>query len=298
MKIRVMGADFFGSQKNRIEEGFVALGHELTNHSHVADLVYVNNAWYDEVIMDRAAGQISGKVIFNVLDCAPHLGDQFPMAKLKAQLGYADAVTTISDTVAEDLAARADFNSTVIWNPIKPVVRTGVKKHPFKAMFVGRVNDANKRAALGAIALSILGFDNEEVVTVGGEAPFFRGTYWGVATDAALSDIYNSVDYVIMTSLHEGMGLPALEAMAAGAIPVICNDLSTRQDFFMGIAEYDNVQPDPRSIAAFIAQFEQDNDAKQRFKDRLHQHYLAHWAERLSGKGVAEAILNVYNRIS
>lgn len=297
MKIATRGARFWGGQLDRIERGFLELGHELTPHLHEAQLVYGQNPWYDEIVMDRKAGQIRGKVLMNVLDLAPHLGAEFPLMKLREQLHHADAVTTISDTVAGDLTARAGFNSTVIYNPIKDVVRTGVKKHPYRAMFVGRVADRNKRALLGVQALQILGFQASEIVTVGGDAPFYGAEYWGVATDEALNDLYNSVDYVMMPSRHEGMGLPALEAFAAGAIPVICNDLSTRWEFFRDIPEYDQVNPDPVSIARFIAQFEQDNDRKTEFKARLHRHYLTHWQHKLSGRGVAAAILKVYENL-
>ncbi len=286
-----------GCQIDRIEQGFLDLGHTITRDYSEADLVYVNNFPYDEACAQKLVGNLRGKLILTVLDCAPHVAD-FPMGKLKGQLAYADAVCTISETVRRDLLARGGVDSHVIFNPVKNVTKTGIKKHPYRALFVGRLGDPAKRAQIGAEALSILGFKPEEIVAVGGEAPVFPCRYWGGVSNEMLNELYNSVDFVMMTSgISEGMGLPAIEAMAAGAIPVICNDLSTRLEFFEPFREYDGVNPNPRDVAAFVARFMQDNDAKEQFKTRLHEHYTQQWAHKLSGRGVAEAILRVYEGI-
>lgn len=298
MKIWTSGARFFGGQIDRIESGFKSLGHELAQDISEADLVYCNNAWYDDVINFKKAGRVKGKMIFTVLDLAPHLGSQFPVEKLEEQLEFADAICSISETVQKDLAERTGKFSTVIYQPIKNIVKLDKKpKSPFKVLFVGRVNDPNKRAGLGAEAIKKLGYKAQEVITIGSDQPFFGGTWGEKVADEVLNMTYNSVDFVICCSRHEGIGLPAIEAMAAGTIPVICSDLSTRHDFFNNISEYENVKPNPDSVTAFMSGFIKDPVKMQTFKDKLHYHYLQNLSHKMCGVGVAESILKVYDRL-
>lgn len=299
MKIFCAGSRYHAAQLPRIEEGFRALGHEITECIDDASLVFSNNLWSDQLITDKRAGRIKGVYIQNVLDLAKHLPD-FPLEKAREQLSHADAITTISQYVQSDLRQRLGVESTVIYNPIKPITRLNHKAYPYRAMFVGRVNDSAKRTGVGAAALQILGFTEKEVVTVGDQIPHYGGTYWGVARDEILNLLYNSVDFVILPSgQNEGLLLPMMEAAAAGVIPVICRDLSTREEFFPSsiFPEYLDAEATPQSLARFISRFLQDNDAMSEFKERIHSHYVKNWAEKLSGAGVARKILEVYERI-
>jgi glycosyltransferase involved in cell wall biosynthesis len=307
VKVYCEGARCAGGQVDRVEAGFVQLGHQITPHVSDAALVYSNNLWSDQLIADKLAGRISGKYIQNVLDLAPHIPD-FPLGRARDQLRRADAITTISTFVQNDVRNRLGLESTVIYNPIKDVVRDAAGPtaasdsqncYPYRFMFCGRVNDPAKRCGFGAAALQILGASPLEVITVGGEPPFYGGMYWGVASDQALRDIYHTVDFVLMPSASEGMGLPAIEAMAVGAIPVICCDLVTREEFFPSsvFPEYLSVEPTPQSIATFIARYLNNREEMAAFKARLKAHFAQNWAHKLSGRGVAEAILRVYERI-
>ncbi len=293
MKIFTSGARCVGSQIERIEEGFVQLGHELTQDITSADLIYVNNAWYDEVIAAKQAGQIKGKTIFTVLDLAPHVSD-FPVQKLKEQLKYADHVCTISKFVQQDLKNRAGFDSTVIYQPIKKVYRTGVKKHNFKAMLVGRVNDPAKKAVESVQALIAAGLNGGDVITVGREQPFYGGAWANSVSDEVLNEIYNSVDFVMCMSTSEGMGLPALEAMSVGAVPVLPRDLTTREEFFptQVFPEYELVK-DAETAKDFMLTLMQDKERIREMKTRLVNHFESFWREKLNGVGVAKKILEV-----
>lgn len=300
MKIWTDGARFFGGQLDRIEQGFKAHGHEIVTDKKDADLLYSNNPWYEKV---GGLGSLrpEQKSICTVLDLAPHLGDKFPVAQLATYLeNNANAVCTISETVKKDLKERTGYYSTVIYQPIKPIYKmplTPSQRFPYRALFVGRVNDPNKRSAIGIQALTNLGFKAEEIVTVGSDCPFY-GAVWGKeVSDDVLNTLYNSVDFVMFPSRHEGIGLPAIEAMAAGAIPVICNDLSTRHEFFKDISEYDDVNPNPDSITSFMSGFINDRVKMQAFKDKLHRHYVENLAYKMSGVGVADAILKRYEEI-
>jgi len=293
MKIFTSGARCVGSQIERIEEGFLQLGHEITTDITSAGLVYANNAWYDEIIEAKKAGKIKGKIVFTVLDLAPHVPD-FPVQKLKEQLVYADHICTISKFVQQDLKNRAGFDSTVIYQPIKKVYRTGVKKHNFKAMLVGRVNDPAKKAVESVQALIAAGLNGGDVITVGREQPFYGGAWANSVSDEVLNEIYNSVDFVMCMSTSEGMGLPALEAMSVGAVPVLPRDLTTREEFFptQVFPEYEFVK-DAETAKDFMLTLMQDKERMCEMKTRLVNHFESFWRENLNGVGVAKKILEV-----
>lgn len=288
------GARFYLGQVDRIDQGFKELGGTQIGNDY--DFIYANDMGYHETAINYKQIYPNAKLILNIQDLAPHISN-FPIDKLKIYLSKADAITTISETVRIDLKNKTGYDSSVIYQPIKNVFKIDDYKYKYKAMFIGRVNDPNKRCGLGLVALQILGFDIKEVVTIGSESPYYGGVYAGMVDDNILNLLYNSVDFVMFPSLHEGMGLPAIEAMAAGAIPIICKDLSTRNEFFNGISEYDEVKPDSVSISKFIAQFMQDNDKKQEFKDKLYNHYLINWKDKVSPAGVANNILDVYKKL-
>ena len=287
-------------QAERIEQGFIELGHEIVHTPNEADIVYQNNFWFDQIIKDKLNGSIKGKIILNILDLAPHLGEEFPMSKVRAQIGYADTITCISETVKADCLTRLDKtrNYNVIYQPIQPISRTNIKKYAYDFMFCGRVQDPNKRAGIAAESLQMLGVDRNRIITTGSDF-FPYGDYAGVVSNETLNELYNSVDFVLFTSAYEGIGLPIIEAMSAGKIPVICNDLNVRQEFLPSILfpEYDFVDPNPPSIAKFISWLANDPILRNDLKERLYSHYKNNLEYKFSSKGVAQAILNVYHAI-
>lgn len=299
MKIYTEGARFWGGQVDRIDQGFVSLGYELTKDIEEAHLVYSNNGSYDNIVQARKDKIINGKVILNVLDLAPHLGDQFDMAKTREQLGYADVVTCISETVQKDLKVRGGFDSTVIYNPMKPITRDWATRQ-ITALFVGRVNDPEKRAGLGITALRQLKIPSTHIVTTGGEKPYYGGAYVGVSDDNRLNRLYNASEFLICPTRNAFLGLPILEACAAGTIPIFCRDLDIRKEFFPTdlFPEYSTVEPTVDSIAGFMWGLISDADKMAAFQERIYQHYLVNLAEKLSPMGVAQRIINVYNKIN
>ncbi len=298
--VAVLGFRGTGAQVDRIEEGFRTLGCELVPPSD-ADLVYSNDAGgYEEALAadgDQSKGD--AHVILNVLDLCPHCQPPLDIAHIKEQLAYADAITTISSTVQRDIRARLGVEATVVYNPIRNV-SCNRQRFPFsRAIFVGRVGDPEKRATVGAAALSILGLGWDDMVTVGREPPPYGGLYVGEISDEVLSGYYNGVDFLMCPTRNAFLGLPILEAMACGTIPVVCRDLDILDEFLPAdvFPEYREVEPTAPSIARFVARFMQDNDAKAEFSARVRRHYEAHWADRLSPRGVAQAILNVYQTL-
>jgi hypothetical protein len=84
--------------------------------------------------------------------------------------------------------------------------------------------------------------------------------------------------------------------MAAGTIPVVCNDMTTRKELLPPdlFPEYEDVAPTPISISRFVARYLGDNHEMLLMKARLHAHYLATWKDRVSPTAVAAAIVKVY----
>lgn len=86
----------------------------------------------------------------------------------------------------------------------------------------------------------------------------------GYVSDAALVELYRSTALFVFPSLHEGFGLPALEAMACGA-PVIGADNSSIPEV-IGCAEALFDAGSPAAIAARIAAVLADDALRQRLR--------------------------------
>lgn len=293
---------FHGGQIDRIERGFIELGHEVTPYISDADLIYQNNPWFDSVVSDRRRGALKpgSKVIFNVLDIPVHIPD-FPVEHLTRQLREADAVTSISQWTADQVREKCGIESWVIYNPIKPVKFDPAKRNQSYPRFasIGRRSDPNKHVALWTHALRGLGVPIEEVLLVGNEGGW--GMYAGVLNDENLDTVYNSVDFVLCTGRVEGLNLPVIEAMATRAVPVVVNHLTVLEELFpeSRFPEYYRVEPTPVSVAKFLVHLVSDESGERLsdLKQRLYEHFIAEWQEKTSPAGVARRILNVYNSL-
>lgn len=250
------------SQIARIREGLSLLpGVILTEHFGEADLVYCNDAGtYEEALEAKDDGRLKAgvRLVFNVLDIpemlfAP-LGDYTheKLLHLRDCLNKADAVTSISPFVQNQLHRLLAIQSTVIWQPVKDVSPTkrlaGEKPFPYRVLMAGRCRDKNKRiGSIGIPSLIMAGFGPEEVAICGGEYPGW-GVDLGIVSDEVLNDLYNSVDFVMHPSLNEGLGLVPLEGMICGATPILTYDTSTFSDI-AHFPQYWGCYPSPTSVA-------------------------------------------------
>lgn len=255
MRIFTDGSRDLNCQVNRIDEGFAILGHDLTNDIQSADLIYSNNPnqnW-DLFISEKEAGKIKGKIIFNVLDIPEWNFPNFDLEDLYEKLVKADKVTSISRFVSNQLVKYYNLPSAIIYNPTQDVTdkyrAAGIRPYPqFRAMMIGRLRDPSKRASLAAAALNLAGFKPEEVAVVGTE-PIGWGQFVGQVSVEDLERLHNSVEFVMMTSFGEGLGLPGCEAFLGGAVPVVCHDLTTFPEFyFPALGNYPTVE----SVAFFL----------------------------------------------
>lgn len=228
-------------QVERIEQGLILEGHRLCSDDEIPDAIYSNDPnYYDEALKFKLERAPNAKVLFNVLDipenCFPPDGD-FTFERLHSlgeTLRKADAITCISKWTQSQIHRYFGYSCFVIGNPIKNVSPdkrlSGERPYPYRVLIAGRALDPNKRIrTLGIPALIGAGFNESEVAVVGGEWPGW-GTNLGLVSDETLNDLYNSVDFLMFSSLQEGLGLPVLEALACGVVPIFCSDLTTFAD--------------------------------------------------------------------
>lgn len=286
-------------QIQRIEQGFIELGHEITPYISEADLIYCNNPPFDQIIKDKIDNKIKGKIIFNILDIPIHLFPNFDINKLKNQLKFADVITSISKYTHDSLLKYCNLESDIIYQPIM-LINTNIKNKLFNNKFMvnGRINDPNKRFNLIVESLNKLGYNELDLAVCGSEMPSF-GVYYGILKEEYLNNLYNSVEYVFMMGKIEGIGLPVAEAMAANKIPIICNDLTTREELLPSnlFPEYLDIYPNPVNIIGFIEKLEKNNDYKNLLKERLYTHYKNNLEHNFTSKDVAEKIIKTYENL-
>lgn len=300
MRVSIQGGDAnILTQIPALREGFAALGHE-----HVIDPLHPDVAFVFcgnpplEPYLDIARNRVK-KTIFNILDC-PTWVSEWPalQAKWTEQLQLCDRVTCISDTVRKQLKEYCNVDAQVIYYPMKPVVYTGEKRFPYRVAMVGRLRDPEKFASAAVQALIRAGFEENEVAMVGPEWPGW-GANMGTMSDAALNDLYNSVDYVIMLDRGCGIGLPAIEAACCGAIPIVAAHCATFTEFW--VQSPLGLQYQTLNSVDAVAKLIRDIDSQPEWKARLKQDFVNYAAQVFRPKfdrvEVAKRVIEVYQSI-
>ena len=227
MKISVFGMNPFSQL---LEEGFKKLGHTISSEN--PDLIFSNDPrGYNKslVLKKKYPNAI---LIFNLLDIPWHMPNIENQTNLlvKHCLLKADIVTVISFKVKKDLAQFTNIKTHVIYNPRRDVYYDENIKKDNSFLFVGRANDPVKRIHL--VHDSLLKIENglKNLKICGEQNPGF-GNYLGYVSDEKLNKLYNSSKYVFLPSKAEGIGLPMIEAMICGSIPIACSDNETAKEF-------------------------------------------------------------------
>jgi glycosyltransferase involved in cell wall biosynthesis len=136
------------------------------------------------------------------------------------------------------------------------VVLSAGRSHPLKntAMLLRAFPRVTRRASLWLFGL---------------EPSFGRGVatqYTAAAGDAEVAELYNRATVFVLTSTHEGFGLPILEAMACGC-PVICTDADGNMGFCRdGFNCLIVPQNDDRALAAAIDRLLGDSNLQERLR--------------------------------
>ncbi len=227
MKIKTFGwRRQYLDQISRIEEGFLALGHELVEEN--PDLIYCNNDFYDDAL-DYAKKYPNALRIFNILDLQLH-NPSFDFKKLQYQLEFG-ITTCISETVKREIKEYLNIDAINIGNPIKDIeCRPEIKKE-IDYLIVGRLRDKNKRANLFEQLLMLPENTGKTYAAVGSEPlPMISSGYLGILSDKDLEEVYNMTKFVICCSKREGLNLPMLEAFIT-SVPIVCYDMSTCWEF-------------------------------------------------------------------
>lgn len=269
---------------SRVEEGLINNGAIICNDGEV-DLLYKNEDFYDEAIDFLKKTTKKPFVIFNILDLQVN-NPNYNLYKIKEQLQYSDVVTCISDSVKNQIKKHLNIEAQVIYNPIKDVSYKGIDKK-ISFLYVGRANDQNKRFRLAAEALHMKNW-SKGLVVCGSENPMF-GNYAGIVSDADLNEFYNISKFTLLPSKFEGIGLPMIEAMICGSIPITCKDNPTALEFS---PEHFICDPNPTAIIEKIQELNQNYDYFQKIALQYGEKYLS----MMNKNKVAKNIIDIYNK--
>ena len=287
IKVSIFGSDGYVCQIPRIKEGMQELGHVVTNDK--PDLIYSNDPrGYEESIKLKEKNPNS-YLILNFLDIPWHIPNVEEQTKLlvKKYFSIADSITTISFKVQKDLSKFYNKKITVIYNPIKDVyLNKDIKKNNI-FLYVGRVFDPVKRFKLVKESLSKIKDGENNLKVCGLKNPNF-GKYLGIIKDQELNTIYNSSKFVLLPSMAEGLGLPMIESMVCGSIPITCSDNLTAKEFSPSNF---TCEPNSQSLISKINELDKDYDVYRNTALKLGEKYK----KKFNKKSIAENIINIFN---
>ena len=269
-----------------IKEGFKKLEHKISIEN--PELIYANDPRGFNEAMLLKKKYPNAYMILNMLDIPWHLSTtikQQTMFLVDNFLNKADAITTISFKVKEDLSQFVNKNIHVIYNPTQDVhYEKDIKKNNM-FLYVGRANDPVKRIKLVHESLLKIKDGINNIKICGSENPGF-GNYLGVVSDQELNKLYNSTKYLFLPSKAEGIGLSMIEAMICGSIPITCSDNQTAKEF--SPAEF-ICDPNTQSIVNKINELNKEYEIKR----KLALEYGKKYKDQFNKVTIAKNILNL-----
>ena len=287
IKVSILGADGYVCQIPRIKEGMEALGHVLSEES--PDLIYSNDPRGYEKALLLKKKYPKAYLILNFLDMPWHISNIQKQTELLVKNYFlkADVITTISFKVKKDISKLYNKKIHVIYNPIKDVYfDENIKKNNI-FFYVGRASDPVKRFNLVRESLLKIKDGVKNTKICGSQNPNF-GDYLGIIKDQELNKLYNASKYVLLPSLAEGIGLPMIEGMICGAIPITCSDNLTAREF----SPPDFIcEPYPQSIVNKIQELNKEYEAKRKIALEFGKKYKIQFYK----KNIAKNIINIFN---
>ena len=287
IKVSILGSDGYVCQIPRIKEGMETLGHVLSEES--PDLVYSNDPTGYEKALLLKKKYPKAYLILNFLDIPWHMANIQKQTELLVKNFFlkADVVTAISFKVKEDIGKFYDKNIHVIYNPIKDIYfDDNIKKNNI-FLYVGRASDPVKRFNLVRESLLKIKNGEKNIKICGTQNPNF-GNYLGMIKDQELNKLYNSSKYVLLPSAAEGIGLPMIEGMICGAIPITCSDNLTAKEFSPPDFICD---PNAQSIVNKVEELEKDYEKKRSVALKFGKKYKI----KFDKKNIAKNIINIFN---
>ena len=287
IKVTILGADGYTCQIPRIKEGMELLGHALSEDS--PDLIYSNDPKGYEKALILKKKYPNAYLIFNFLDIPWHIENIQKQTELLVKNFFlkADAVSVISSKVQKDLTKFYDKKIHVIYNPIKDIYFDEKIKKNNMFIYVGRANDPIKRIKLVHDSIIKIPEGLKNIKICGSENPGF-GNYVGVISDKDLNKLYNSSKFVLLPSKAEGIGLPMIEGMICGTIPVTCSDNLTAKEF--SPSEF-ICEPNAQSIVNKIEELDKEYETKREMALKLGEKYKIQFDK----KTIAKNIIDVFN---
>ena len=287
IKVSILGADGYVCQIPRIKEGMEALGHVLSEES--PDLIYSNDPRGYEKALLLKKKYPKAYLILNFLDMPWHISNIQKQTELLVKNYFlkADVITTISFKVKKDISKLYNKKIHVIYNPIKDVYfDENIKKNNI-FFYVGRASDPVKRFNLVRESLLKIKDGVKNTKICGSQNPNF-GDYLGIIKDQELNKLYNASKYVLLPSSAEGIGLPMIEGMICGAIPITCSDNLTAREF----SPPDFIcEPYPQSIVNKIEELNKEYEAKRKIALEFGKKYKIQFDK----KNIAKNIINIFN---
>ncbi len=287
IKVSILGSDGYVCQIPRIKEGMEALGHILTEES--PDLIYSNDPPGYEKALILKKKYPKAYLILNFLDIPWHRPNIKKQTELLVKNFFlrADAITTISSKVKKDISLFYNKNIHVIYNPIKDVYFDNNVKKDNIFLYVGRAADPVKRFNLVKESLLKIKDGEKNIKICGTENPNF-GDYLGVIKDDELNKLYNSSKFILLPSSAEGLGLPMIEGMICGSIPITCSDNLTAKEF----SPQDFIcEPNANAMVNKIKELESEYDSKRKIALELGKKYKV----KFDKKTIAKNIINIFN---
>ena len=126
-----------------------------------------------------------------------------------------------------------------------------------------------------------------KIIICGSENPGF-GNYLGVIPDTELNKLYNSSKFILLPSRAEGIGLPMIEGMICGTIPITCSDNLTAREF--SPSEF-ICEPNAQSIIKKIKELDKEYDNKRKIALKIGEKYKIQFDK----KNIVKNIINIFN---
>ena len=287
IKVSILGSDGYVCQIPRIKEGIKELGHILSDES--PDLIYSNDPRGYEKALQLKRKYPKAYLILNFLDIPWHMPNIQKQTELLVKNFFlkADVITAISFKVKKDIGKFYNKKVHVIYNPIKDVYfDENIKKNNI-FFYAGRVSDPIKRFNLVKESLLKIQDGEKKIKICGTQNPNF-GNYLGIVKDQELNKLYNSSKYILLPSAAEGIGLPMIEGMICGAIPITCSDNLTAKEF----SPVDFIcKPNAQSIVNKISELDKEYKIKRELALKFGKKYKMQFDK----KNIAKNIIKIFN---
>ncbi|HEY3918073.1 MAG TPA: glycosyltransferase [Stellaceae bacterium] len=290
-------------QIQRIEEGFRRIDCHVAGAGEAFDFIYSN-----ELLQGRDAihckAETGKPLIRHVQDLPAQEGTpgEKSVAELRthrdAVLASADLVTTNTQFVVEQFKRYWDYEgAVVVGQPVQfdPDL-DGFRDRPRRnlAVIVGRLADPLKNTDLALRALSLVRRPPDLAMVWVGKIEHkprswfrrFRIEHHVEIPAADLAHLIKEARMLLAPSLFEGLGLPPIEALAAGT-PAIVSDIPVKREVFVGTPMRFHRPHDPADLARAIEALLDDPELGWKLVAAFAPKVPAYTVEGVAGKIVA-----------